>query len=464
MVSYAWKLINGNANLPVADGVACLRMSNGNIFWHGGIYTATKSTLYKAHDSDPGNVTLHATLPHDGRHTHLMLEGPWDGRAYMIGGDAWSGFYQPEIMSVDANGDDFRVDATNLPGLDCQHFFAFCKDDWFYYGGGTRKASISGTSDFKIDLHRWNPVDGHQIVSTAIPIGRRGLYSNTLPEVNGKHLFIGGGSYEDTSWTRAHRDDIAAILPDDTFKIVNARLSPTLAKRVWANQLVWDDKLWLMLGHNADLGAGANGDLTDVYYSEDEGASFISGPSFTGTKRHAASAVVIPEGPNAGILVANGSHTFWSSGTAKQMHLLWKDIWTYSQQPNGTNAFPASMITLIDKEMDLPNSGTVEKIGVYFNNPKTVNFKIAKQNAANNFDILESHSFSHPGGGWADITLPAAFSVPATGTYRVGVSGFIGSEAFAFGSYDRAQGSGDAVGAGVSITARVDGAVCMRWA
>ena len=122
------------------------------------------------------------------------------------------------------------------------------------------------------------------------------------------------------------------------------------------------------------------------------------------------------------------------------------------------------MLTLIDKEMALPNDGIVEKIGVYFNNPKTIKFKIAKQNAADNFDIVEDHTFSHPGGGWADITLPAPFAVPASGTYRVGVSGVIGPEAFAFGSYDRAQDYGDATGAGVTITARVDGAVCMRWA
>lgn len=81
---------------------------------------------------------------------------------------------------------------------------------------------------------------------------------------------------------------------------------------------------------------------------------------------------------------------------------------------------PFSGNTYIDRTIAILNSVTVTKIGVFSTSAQTLKLKIAKQNSTTNFDIVADYSFAHPGGGYADLTLPAQFVVPATGTYNLG--------------------------------------------
>lgn len=87
---------------------------------------------------------------------------------------------------------------------------------------------------------------------------------------------------------------------------------------------------------------------------------------------------------------------------------------------NQSGATTGTALTAIDETAAIPNLTTVAKIGIYQTAAKTVTLKIAQKNSPGNYDIVISQSFSHPGGGWADLTLASAYVVPASGSYYVG--------------------------------------------
>lgn len=76
--------------------------------------------------------------------------------------------------------------------------------------------------------------------------------------------------------------------------------------------------------------------------------------------------------------------------------------------------------TFINETTALVNGGTVVSIGLHSTNANTVTMKIVKRNSSTNVDVVVSQSLSHPGGGWADLTLSSKFAVPNAGAYYVG--------------------------------------------
>lgn len=68
----------------------------------------------------------------------------------------------------------------------------------------------------------------------------------------------------------------------------------------------------------------------------------------------------------------------------------------------------------------ISNGVLVTRLGAYCDSPQTVTMKIGHENSTTSYDVLLSQSFSHPGGGYAFVTLTQPYLVPATGTYRVG--------------------------------------------
>ncbi|UHS56825.1 hypothetical protein [Agrobacterium vaccinii] len=77
--------------------------------------------------------------------------------------------------------------------------------------------------------------------------------------------------------------------------------------------------------------------------------------------------------------------------------------------------------TAIDRVYSLPAGTVVQKLGVFSNFAATGKIKIALENSSANFSIVLDVVVNHPGTGWLDVALPTPFTVPATGTYRVGV-------------------------------------------
>jgi len=76
--------------------------------------------------------------------------------------------------------------------------------------------------------------------------------------------------------------------------------------------------------------------------------------------------------------------------------------------------------TYVNEASALPNGATIDTVGMYSDAAVTLTMKIVKRNSSTNVDVVVSQSFSHPGGGWADLTLSSPYAVPASGTYYVG--------------------------------------------
>lgn len=458
MGSYAWQLVNASANVPAADGVGHCRHPNGNLFLFGGIYTSPLSGLHRAHESNPSNWAYLGNMPVEGRHTQPVVVGKFDGRCYSIGGDAIGGNYIPQICSWDENGGDFRVDADNVPGLDRILHYAFSTATDLIWGGGQRLSTVSGTAQFMLDMHAWNPVDGHRLIAENVPFGSRGLYSD-FPERDGKLYLVGSGSYEDAGWPRAHKHDIIRIdLSNLSAACVNARAA--FLDRVWASGGFFDSKLWWGLGGNINLGIGSNGDLNDFWYSPgpNYGQEWFAGPTFPGTRRHAAALFETP----GGLIITTGSHyglDIWK---------LFKDTFTYGAPHNSATGWGAGLMTTVDRSYAIPAGTSVASIGWLLSGTYSgITPKIVRENSVSNYDVVwNGSSTSHNGGGYQDFVVNTALPNDS-GVYRIAFSHSLPaspSEPFS-SSGTRAACLSDATGNGVSFPYfGNDGTICTRWA
>jgi hypothetical protein len=116
------------------------------------------------------------------------------------------------------------------------------------------------------------------------------------------------------------------------------------------------------------------------------------------------------------------------------------------------NAAVTGFINLctINEVAALANNGTVTKIGMYADNAATLTVKIVLRNSSTSVDVAVSQSFSHPGGGWADLTLTTSFIVPPSGSYYVGA--FFGNDpSVKVNSAARAIASSNITGASQAI-------------
>lgn len=480
MPTYQWFNLSADADIPAADGMAAVRLSDGTIMLQGGITNQTISTLCKGHEDNPGGISIHDTLPIAGRHCHIGFPGPltWPtingvafaDRAFFAGGDAISPVYQPQLYSVNAAGNDFRVHETNMLGLDCILMFGFVYWDpveekhYFGYGGGQQMQSHSGVPKLMINLYRWHPASGPELVIEGVPWGHRGLYSNLLPELNGKHFFLGGAAYEDGPWPREHRRDVVSFGDDFFPKTRLARTS--LLNRAWHNTLTWDDKLWMMLGCNFALGTGANADLNDVHYSEDEGETWVAGPTFTGTKRHAASALVTSHGP----IVLGGSHAFWSPGTAKQIMRLEKVGAIHDgAPPNSWTGWAGEPMVSADLYDSLPNGAVIASVGWNLSRPySNIYPMLVRENGGNNVTVVyKGPMVSHGGGGYQNFSV-GNFQIPTDGaTYRKAFQHSL--PAAPAEPFSSSGGRGSFVGTpalndSFTYGLYTDGTICTRWA
>lgn len=82
--------------------------------------------------------------------------------------------------------------------------------------------------------------------------------------------------------------------------------------------------------------------------------------------------------------------------------------------------------TYFNETAALPNSVTIQSIGMFADAACTLTMKIVKKNSSTSVDVVVSQAFSHPGGGWADCTLSSPYVVPGSGSYYVGA--FFGSD------------------------------------
>lgn len=117
--------------------------------------------------------------------------------------------------------------------------------------------------------------------------------------------------------------------------------------------------------------------------------------------------------------VNTGGATNLDSGTAGVLKpSSSSSVTTVSNQSSSSGL--SNGYTYINRSAAVANSILLTKIGVYLTAAHTVDVKLIKRNSAGNYDVAVSQSFAHPGGGWADCTLTAPYSIPGSGSYYVG--------------------------------------------
>jgi hypothetical protein len=105
--------------------------------------------------------------------------------------------------------------------------------------------------------------------------------------------------------------------------------------------------------------------------------------------------------------------------------------------------------TGIDRGYSIPGGTVVQKVGVFATAAMTGKIKIALEVSTTQYSIVVDVAVNHPGGGWADVSLPTPYTIPSTGTYRMGAY-FSGSGTTA--NYPATPNSyilGDAIGSNI---------------
>ncbi len=136
---------------------------------------------------------------------------------------------------------------------------------------------------------------------------------------------------------------------------------------------------------------------------------------------------------------------------------------TTGEPPDSTTSWGTSVVTVVDRSLALTPGASVASLGIFFNGPQSgLKMKIMQELSATSFnDVAETPPQSHPGSGYADFALP--FTVPVTGTFRIGMScEIVGSEAFSTVG-NRSLATGDQTGSGITLVNHADGTICTRW-
>jgi hypothetical protein len=108
-------------------------------------------------------------------------------------------------------------------------------------------------------------------------------------------------------------------------------------------------------------------------------------------------------------------------------------------------------VTVFDRSFALTNDSIIHSVRIYGTSAKSVSVKIALENSATDLDIVVDETFSHTGSGWETFSLSSEYTVPSSGTYRLG--------SYASGNWNRtvesvAQSyrSGNSTGTGETYT------------
>lgn len=123
----------------------------------------------------------------------------------------------------------------------------------------------------------------------------------------------------------------------------------------------------------------------------------------------------------------------------------------------------SAAFTVFDKSFAVPAGTPVQKVGVFSSSATTGKIKIALEVSATEYSIVKEVSFTHPGSGWLDVDVPGGYTIPASGTYRLGAY-FAGGATSGFPSVSRAYKSGDSTGANqTGFTSDTGGAYPLRY-
>lgn len=259
--------------------------------------------------SSPDGITWQRELADDHpgfdrRHAHNMTR--WRDRLWMIGGDWWRQAYNHDVVSS-ANGVDWKIEVAQTPWTDRVLQVSGAYDDHLWMVGGQTGHGLEVDYVYHNDVWRsadgvtWTEVlaDGPASETRWAP---RGMLSN-LVEWHGRMWLVGGGTYAETV-PRTMYPEVWSTTDGVTWQ---QHTAPPWVERQWHNVVVFDDRLWVLMGYS-DHG----GNLSDAWYSDDgETWTPLPSPSAIAPGSHAQGVAVGPDF----LLYAGGNYSYGTGAT-----------------------------------------------------------------------------------------------------------------------------------------------------
>ncbi len=298
--NYKWTKVVADAPFGARDGAGAL-VYDGKMWliggWNGGRFPrSTANDVWSSPDGvtwteERPNTFLTDTFDKDadweGR--HLAGYEVYDGKMWILGGDPITGYYQRDVWTS-TNGKKWTkvVDPAGF-GYRCLHMSATFHDRLWVMGGQRIEQFVGKRWSEELpgavlnDI--WSSKDGASWtrVETQGPIWEpRAFVSNTAIH-RGRLYVVGGGTYDDPYAgrpDREYRSDVWSTADGATWE--KERETPPFAPRQSQNLASFDDRLWVLAGHNP------TGNLGDTWYSAD-GKNWYETTHVGFLERHAAS-------------------------------------------------------------------------------------------------------------------------------------------------------------------------------
>lgn len=244
--------------------------------WRGGIdfSSASYSNIYRSR----GDLTIWEKLadsPWSGRHTFGI--GKAGSNLYIFGGDQHS-----EVFDVwtSSDGENFQLVAQDLGNsVTTRLIYGACthKNKLFVLGGQSSLDNNSGLTDVWTSSNGW----GWRRMSNGQNFLGKNL-AGVVVSFNNKIWVVGGGYYRHPDSAERWTNHIYSSPDGLTW---TREPDAPWAGRQFADVCVWDDKLWMVGGHN-----GKN--LSDIWYMNKDGSWVEYTPSNLFTARHATAVAV----------------------------------------------------------------------------------------------------------------------------------------------------------------------------
>jgi hypothetical protein len=269
-----WELITQSAAFYPRDGAGALTF-RGKMWllggWHPAHSPTTNSEVW--YSTDGSDWTLATVAPWEPRHYAGYVVH--DDKMWIVGGDSNSGHYINDVWYSSDGVNWFQATSTVPWGNRATHH-VLAYDNKIWVMGG-QQISPLGTEVYN-DV--WSSEDGinWRLVIEHAQWAPRGQIGGSAV-FDGKMWIIGGGTY---NAPRNYYNDVWYSTDGANWIQVVAHAS--WRPRQYHNVAVYDNKLWVMGGHDES-------DLNDVWYSSD-GLNWYEQPNIAWPPRHAGSVFV----------------------------------------------------------------------------------------------------------------------------------------------------------------------------
>lgn len=235
----------------------------------------------------------------DRRHSHSSMY--WRDRLWIIGGDWWRHAYNHDVVSS-SNGVDWTIEVAQTPWEDRALHVAGVYADKLWMVGGQKGHGLEAEYVYHNDV--WSSDDGVHWTevlpdgpASATRWAPRGMVNN-LVEWHGRMWLVGGGTYTETL-PRTMYPEVWSTTDGVTWQ---EHTAPPWVERQWHNVVVFDDRLWVLMGYS-DHG----GNLADAWYSDDgETWTMLPAPTQIAPGSHAQGVAVGPDF----LLYAGGNYSY----------------------------------------------------------------------------------------------------------------------------------------------------------